>query len=281
MYGEIAELVELKTINIFLCGENLSNVDGIRASIFKKLGGNPKYNIVYPEWIFPDLYVNNKFNIQTLEKILATHVDAIIIPLVSPATFAEASLFASDQALCKKMIVLNSREFRNSQSFINMGPLNLVAKNGGNVEWYNDREDAVSKALKIIKKIKNQENQKSNWFFYSNMILAIVTIDFPISEEVLKIRLQELNIPIDDLSFKPSINILKRKGLILEENFFKDKRRQRTYRLSENGYKHVFAPIDDTVAHKEISLLRLNQIDIKYKKVFKTQKYLENEYTLD
>ena len=281
MYEKIAKLVELKTANIFLCGENLTDQDGFRSALYSKLKVDPNYNVIYPEWIFPDLYVNNKFNIQTLEKMLASHVDAIIIPLVSPATFAEASLFSSDDEICKKMIVLNSAEYKKSQSFINLGPLSLISTNGGKIVWYKDKEDAINQVMSFIKKLKNKEQHRNNWFYYSNVILAIITIEFPVTEDELKRVLSDLSVPTDDLSFKPAINILKRKNLILEENSFqnKAKKKVKSFRLSPSGHEHVFAPKGKTKAHKNISVMRLDQLSLRYKKHYKIQKYLENEYT--
>lgn len=286
MYSEIKSLVEHKTFNIFLCGESLSVENGIRAKIYSQIEKRSDLNVIFPEWIFPDLYNSGEHNILKLEETLAENVDLIVIPLVSPATFAEAALFAANPVLCKKTLLLNDNKYKKEKSFLNLGPVQLVKDNNGEIYWYKKEADAESKALDVINKKLKQKDLKSvstssDWFSYSNMILAITTIQQEITEMRMKQILNDLSLPTDNRYFLPALAILRRKNLLIERNYFENFKKMKSFVLSKAGYEHVYR--EDKIrfkAHKRISDLRLGQLALRYNrsKIINFRRDLEKEY---
>ena len=114
------------SLNIFLCGLNPDKGESIRTRIFERIKNNPKFNIVYPEWLFSNLLASKEHNLLDLEKELASNVDVIIIPLEGLGTIAELGSFASFSELTNKIIVINNEKYKFNKSFVNQGPINLI-----------------------------------------------------------------------------------------------------------------------------------------------------------
>jgi len=118
---------------IFLCGASPQTRGAIRGKVAKLLKERPKhfwydqYDIYYPETIFDGLMAGpNRFDVLTLENMLAEAVDAVILILESPGTMTELGAFANHPQLRKRLVVIQDQKFRKTRSFIRQGPIRLL-----------------------------------------------------------------------------------------------------------------------------------------------------------
>ena len=130
------QLPDSESLNkfVFLCGANKSPVEisERRKSIIdfarKQL---PNTKVLLAEDMFKTLTTEgHKGNILDVEDLISKFSDFILIVLESPSAFAELGAFANPQ-LRDKLIVINDEQFKQSQSFINLGPIAAVRESGG------------------------------------------------------------------------------------------------------------------------------------------------------
>ena len=116
------------SLNIFLCGSETGNKDSIRNLLHEEMKNKPRYNLVFPEFLFSKLVDRKKqFNLLKLEEKLASDVDIIILPLEGPGTLCELGAFAVNEQLLPKIVAINKVEYKNAKSFITIGPLALIS----------------------------------------------------------------------------------------------------------------------------------------------------------
>ena len=131
------------TINIFLCGKKTSDKSSLRGLLYASMKENPKFNVVFPEWIFSSLD-SEKYNLLHLEKELGSYVDAIVLPLEGLGTFAELGMFAQNNNLVDKLLIINDFKFKKEKSFINLGPIGLVkSKKPSNIKYFESKDDKI------------------------------------------------------------------------------------------------------------------------------------------
>ena len=95
-------------------------------------------HIIIAEQFFHEYQKNSKTkNSLDFEHVLSDISEKIIIILESPGAICELGAF-SNEALRKKLIVINDKNFQNEPSFINTGPLAAIKECSGNdkVIWY-------------------------------------------------------------------------------------------------------------------------------------------------
>lgn len=114
------------TLNIFLCGADTANINSFRYMLNNEFKKYAKFNVVYPELIFATLLNRKDSNLLELEDELASYVDLIVLPLEGQGTLAEIGAFTVNKNLLPKIIAINDIRFKNSKSFINLGPLDLI-----------------------------------------------------------------------------------------------------------------------------------------------------------
>ena len=87
----------------------------------------------------------SKKNILDIENTISTFADKVIIVLESPSAFAELGAFAVHD-LREKLIVINDQKFKDSQSFISLGPLRAIEEESGkdHVIYYKMKDDGIS-----------------------------------------------------------------------------------------------------------------------------------------
>jgi hypothetical protein len=127
------------------------------------------YDIIYPEDIFDELLYGFKSkDLLSLENMLASSVDAILLIPESPGSFAELGAFANDERLREKLICLVDKKFKKDKSFINQGPLKLVRQANKHGLIYIDPDDIdkniseVHSSLKKMKKSSSKIGSKVN-----------------------------------------------------------------------------------------------------------------------
>lgn len=249
IYSQIYTKDPSFTINVFLCGASTSSKGSLRDLLFQKMRTNPKFNVVFPEWLFASLNWKD-YNLLNLESELAAYVDAVVIPLEGYGTFAELGAFSQNGHLLPKLIVLNDIKHSRSKSFVNMGPLSLIKKEyPSNLKYYEkdsddnilDSEELVSTLVnKLLRHHKTADSKLdvSNLFNLSRFMLFIIAIYQPITKFELSHRLTKfrMNQTIKKHLISPSLAVLIYKEYIRMRTF-----EQKDYiTLSETGHDFVF-----------------------------------------
>ena len=134
---------------VFLCGANINNttISARRRAIMefakKKL---PHTQFFIAEEMFSTLQKEGeKNNMLEIENEISLFTDNIVVVLESASSFAELGVFSHDKELRKKLIVINDSKFRDSKSFIKMGPLKAIEEISGkdHIINYKMNEDGV------------------------------------------------------------------------------------------------------------------------------------------
>ena len=262
------------TINIFLCGADTGKTDSFRNLLNKEFKKYAKFNVVYPEFIFATLLNKKDSNLLELEDELASYVDLIIVPLEGQGTLAEIGAFTVNKKLLPKIIVINDLKYKNSKSFINLGPLDLVKKHNTNHIFYfekgkeKDILDDIVKEILIKRFNKRYSYELENIFNLSRYLFYIISLYQPLTKLEIIARLNELTGEIKDekiaLKFiDASIQILVQKNRIEKDINFDFKE---VYSLSNEGHKYVYDELLPKLQIvNEFSEIRLNIISEKIK----------------
>lgn len=255
------------TINIFLCGANIKNQKSIRKTIYKNIKDYPEYNIIFPESLFSRLLSKKMFNLHLLEQELASFVDIIIMPLEGCGSMAELGAFTLNEKLLDKIVVINSIEHKNDDSFINLGPLKLlISKNKKNLIYYNEKVPCyldsikvdIKKYLKTIKRVESKINIK-NIFNLSRFLFYMIAIFQPISKINIKTIVLDYENDINEHYIDPALEILFDKELIKSSHKASN---LIVYSLSKKGhdtiYEEILPRLDIIKAFSEIRTDILN-----------------------
>ncbi len=263
------------TINIFLCGADTGKTDSFRNLLNKEFKKYAKFNVVYPEFIFATLLNKKDSNLLELEDELASYVDLIIVPLEGQGTLAEIGAFTVNKKLLPKIIVINDLKYKNSKSFINLGPLDLVKKHNTNHIFYFEKGKEKDILNDIVKEIltkrfnKRYSYELENIFNLSRYLFYIISVYQPLTKIEIIARLNELTNEIKDekiaLKFiDASIQILVQKNRVEKDINFDFKE---VYSLSNEGHKYVYEELLPKLQIvNEFSEIRLNILGRKIKK---------------
>lgn len=119
-------------ISIFLCGGAGDHEAGLRRKIgaaLAALRSKYRYSVSYPEDMFMELVLGHqKFDLLTLENLLAKSVSSVAILLHSAGTLAELGAFSNHDRLRDKLVVVVDPKHEKSNSFISTGPIRLLRK---------------------------------------------------------------------------------------------------------------------------------------------------------
>lgn len=114
---------------LFLCGANKpDNTPSARRESLKKFieGLSKNYHVIYAENVFTELSsIGNKKNILDIEHELSELADKIIIVLESYSAFCELGAF-SGKEIRSKLLIINDSQYKNKNSFINIGPISAA-----------------------------------------------------------------------------------------------------------------------------------------------------------
>lgn len=267
IYNKIYSKKKDFSINVFLCGANSQRSDSLRNLINDEIKDNPKFNVVFPEWLFSDLLVDKKFNLFKLEKMLASNVDVIVLPLEGYGTMAELGAFASSRKLNSKIIVINHKKYKRDRSFITLGPVKLIAsQNKENVIYYDEQtlSELKKTVLNRIKHLRSSESKTDikNLFNLSRFILYIIAIFQPIQKEEVRKYLDEFLDKTPSHFIGPCVQILFEKRQIKLEPAYRE-----CYVLSESGHKYVYEELlHELNVIKKFSQIRAKIINTKIRK---------------
>jgi hypothetical protein len=133
---------------VFLCGANKASgeiSERRKALIEFSKAQLPHTQFFIAERMFSTLLEEgHKGNILDVEHLISDFSDRIVIVLESPSAFTELGAFSLDK-LRKKLVVINDENFRNSLSFINLGPIRAIEEAAGpeSILYYKMGKDGV------------------------------------------------------------------------------------------------------------------------------------------
>ena len=147
IYNEVFCNIQHGNIDLFLCGaastkEKISYRDIIRS----KLEDNSNLSILYPEDMFMEMLNRKKYDLLTLEKFLANNSDWT-------RTFTELGAFVNNSDTLEKVVILLQTKYKNTKSFIRLGPVEHVRmKNKNSIIYFNHNiDEAIDKIKKYLK----------------------------------------------------------------------------------------------------------------------------------
>src|SRR5665648_140520 len=259
------------SVNIFLCGAATSTRNSIRDSLNTEFRKDAKFNCVYPESIFANSYGKGGYNLLELEDELAKYVDVIILPLEGIGTYCELGAFAVNENLLPKIIVINNSRYEHSNSFINLGPIDLIKRHNANNVIYFKKGKEEDIIAQIIEKVRLKRYSKEisyeleNLFNLSRFILYLIAIFQPIGKDGIKKLMKKLNKGKVKLNYiESAIQILTQKNRI-EENIDSNPLK-RSFSLSDDGHTYVYEElIEKLKVKKDFTVIRSEIINDRYK----------------
>lgn len=132
---------------VFLCGANIKQgVPSKRRQILLDFSSRhlPYTKFFLAEAIFSVLRAEgHKTNLLDIENDLSKFSDFVIVVLESESAFCELGAFAVHKKLRKKLIVINDYNFRKSESFIKLGPVEAISEitDGKHILYYKMEKD--------------------------------------------------------------------------------------------------------------------------------------------
>ncbi len=147
----LASSVVAEEISFFLCGGASKEFSSLRYRLGEELcriKSRFRYTVHYPESMFLELTMGHRrYDLLSLENLLADSVNAVVIPLQGPGTFTELGAFANHTQLRHKLVVIVPPQYRTDRSFINMGPLSLLKTSTDSKILYRAFEASSAKRL--------------------------------------------------------------------------------------------------------------------------------------
>jgi hypothetical protein len=223
---------------VFVCGsESNPNHPSARELLINYANKQfPEHRFFMAENFFK-IFGDKEKDLLSIEDDLAKYSDCIIIILDGPGAITELGAFAMKETLAKILLPINDKKFKETKSFISLGPIVKVNKKSiykpviyTHFESILDETPIIEARLsKAVKKNNKKVELKTIGNFYQlspkekiYFILDIITLFQPISKEELPVLFEKLfgehNIDIDF-----HISLLIALGLVKENNnyFFK------------------------------------------------------------
>lgn len=157
---------------VFLCGANIKpDTPSKRRQILLDFSSRnlPHAKFFLAESIFKILEAEgHKANLLDIENDLSAFSDFVIVVLESESSFCELGAFATHKELRKKLIVINDLNHKESQSFINLGPVEAVKEisSGNHILYYKmeidgkNRGDGIGEVFNKLHGLIHKKPQK-------------------------------------------------------------------------------------------------------------------------
>lgn len=184
--------------NIFLIGASMDDQSSMRKQLHNLLGNSKKLQIRYPEDIFIDQMYQDTYDLLSLENLLASSVDAVVMFIESPGSIAELGAFSNHMKLNDKLIVYVNKNYQKEDSFINLGPIKFLSnKTKSKVTWIsydkplNEDDRFYQKLLSDLRELKKDstiELDLNNPFVSERFVLSLLyTFDSCSRKEIIDI----------------------------------------------------------------------------------------------
>lgn len=215
-------------VDIFLCGGSTEELN-LRNFLKENFERVPFVRIFYPEAIFEDYFKMNKnADYLTLENWLTSQVDFICIACESWGSVCELGAFTNAEELKNKLIILNHENFRNSKSFISLGPIKYMEKKFINSVYYYNNSNKSSLVKKLKSKFKEVAISNRNTRSIDNLmgLFYFIALLIYFFKEISLVKLSNYTryLLVDylnkDVNFFDTI-FTSTKKLLFNENFIK------------------------------------------------------------
>lgn len=211
--GFLRSLYRIRPLQVFLCGSEPEDMRfDVRSQVRYLLNTYMGCQSFFGEEISDSSSdVKAKPDLLTIEVRAAWKSDLIIMFLGSTGTIAELTAFAMTKQVRHKLLVFNSRQFKEKRTFVNLGPLSLLRSE--QVAYYESGSAILS--TDIIKQLDRRVAE--TWFekyhrfilrpqgdseqpclsFEAFMTLAVIAASFPVRYQDLVhlVPLQEHELP--------------------------------------------------------------------------------------
>ncbi len=248
IYDDVFSNIKKGNIDVFLCGAaSTKKKTSYRDLLRNELKKAKRVSILYPEDLFMELLNRKKYDLLTLERLLATNSDYIVIVCESPGSFTELGAFVNNSETVDKVIVLLQTKYKNAKSFIRQGPVEYVrSKEKRRVIYYNaDILEASEKIKKILYNKNNSGKKQKDSFKDLNIIsgqynFVLLLLYFYKTLTVKKLvsyiksvyEAKEFDMSDFDMIYTAAIRRLFKEGLIKKYNSDNDT----GYMLTDKGY---------------------------------------------
>lgn len=253
IYDDVFSNIKKGNIDVFLCGAaSTKKKTSYRDLLRNELKKAKRVSILYPEDLFMELLNRKKYDLLTLERLLATNSDYIVIVCESPGSFTELGAFVNNSETVDKVIVLLQTKYKNAKSFIRQGPVEYVrSKEKRRVIYYNaDIIEASEKIKKILYNKNNSGKKQKDSFKDLNIIsgqynFVLLLLYFYKTLTVKKLvsyiksvyEAKEFDMSDFDMIYTAAIRRLFKEGLIKKYNSENDT----GYMLTDKGYDSAMA----------------------------------------
>ncbi len=253
IYDDVFSNIKKGNIDVFLCGAaSTKKKTSYRDLLRNELKNAKRVSILYPEDLFMELLNRKKYDLLTLEKLLAKNSDYIVIVCESPGSFTELGAFVNNSETVDKVIVLLQTKYKNAKSFIRQGPVEYVrSKEKSHVIYYNaDILEASEKIKKILYNKNNSGKKQKDSFKDLNIIsgqynFVLLLLYFYKTLTVKKLvsyiksvyEAKEFDMSDFDMIYTAAIRRLFKEGLIKKYNSDNDT----GYMLTDKGYDSAMA----------------------------------------
>ncbi len=258
----------LRISKIFLCGGDISNKKTMRSKIQQFFNNRHRYyhtqifEISYPEDLFDEILMSGKYDLLSLESLLAQSVDVLVIVVESAGSIAELGAFANDKELRKKILAINDITLKKKRSFINQGPIKLLKKASASSVLYLDFQNPdFEKLLKSIRSITNRDTEKNNDLTLLNIDTFILPLLYITGNLEINVICEIVKFVVTNKEFYEQItysclaSMAKRKLI---------EKKKSIYNLSKMGVEYF----DNTMLYRnrdKIDEIRLNYLNLYYR----------------
>lgn len=92
----------------------------------------------------------------------SSDTDAVVILPSSPGSFLELGAFATEEDICKKMLIIVDAQYRDHKNYMNSGPLKAAGDHYSEVHFidYSDHDQCLSVVNEFLTKILNKKAKK-------------------------------------------------------------------------------------------------------------------------
>ena len=203
----------------------------------------------YPEDMFMEMLNRKKYDLLTLEKFLANNSDIILIVCESPGSFTELGAFVNNSDTLEKVVILLQTKYKNTKSFIRLGPVEHVRmKNKNSIIYFNHNiDEAIDKIKKHLKNrfrylgYKRKESKIKDLNLISGQYYFIILLLYFYQElsvmmlvdNLKKLYKMKYNIEEFDIIYSSAIKRLFKEGLIKKEE---PSEKVIQYKLTDKGY---------------------------------------------
>jgi hypothetical protein len=185
IYEDVFNVLEYRSTIIFLCGADIQNSNSIRTQLKTRLEEfNSTFYIYYPEMLFKNLKILKKssHNLLDIENQIAEEAHCICIVCESPGSICELGAFSNHNEIRKKTINILDDQYKLNDSFINLGPNEMLKKHGKNRVIFLDPKnldtsiERIGRSIRAIPK-NNLQIQIDGFVGISHLLLLLIYIN--------------------------------------------------------------------------------------------------------